>query len=65
MAYAFDLEAEDEGEEEDGWVEDKEDKTLGMVPMADMLNADAEYNVRRSNFSHANMLTPQGSSVAW
>lgn len=32
---------------EDGWIEDKEDQLpLGMVPMADMLNADAEFNVR-------------------
>ena len=46
MAYAFDIEAEDESEEEDGWVEDKESRTLGMVPMADILNADAEFNVR-------------------
>jgi N-lysine methyltransferase SETD6 len=47
MSYAFDLENEDENEnEEDGWVEDREDKTLlGMVPMADILNADAEFNV--------------------
>lgn len=48
MAYAFDLENEDEKEEEDvdGWVEDREGKTmLGMVPMADLLNADAEFNV--------------------
>ncbi|KAL1839093.1 hypothetical protein VTJ49DRAFT_1861 [Mycothermus thermophilus] len=50
MAYAFDLENEDgndgEGEDpEDEWVEDKEGRTmLGMVPMADMLNADAEFN---------------------
>ncbi|OLN88998.1 Ribosomal lysine N-methyltransferase 4 [Colletotrichum chlorophyti] len=47
MAYAFDLENEEEPEdnEEDGWVEDREGKTmLGMVPMADILNADAEFN---------------------
>ncbi len=30
----------------DGWTEDKDDQLpLGMVPMADMLNADAEFNV--------------------
>lgn len=48
MAYAFDLENEEEEEdEEDGWVEDKEGKSMmGMVPMADILNADAEFNVR-------------------
>lgn len=56
MAYAFDLEKEedddeekkgdgDEEEEEDEWVEDREGKTtLGMVPMADVLNADASFN---------------------
>ncbi|KAJ0114763.1 hypothetical protein J7T55_004504 [Diaporthe amygdali] len=50
MAYAFDLEKEDdeerdEEEEEDEWVEDREGKTmLGMVPMADILNADATFN---------------------
>lgn len=46
MAYAFDLENEHEEEEnEDGWVEDREGKELmGMVPMADILNADAEFN---------------------
>jgi SET domain-containing protein 6 len=49
MAYAFDMENDDEDgnqEEEDEWVEDKEGKILmGMVPMADILNADAEFNV--------------------
>jgi N-lysine methyltransferase SETD6 len=48
MAYAFDLENEDEEneDEEDEWMEDKEGKLLmGMVPMADILNADAEFNV--------------------
>ncbi|KAK0614484.1 hypothetical protein B0T14DRAFT_436233 [Immersiella caudata] len=50
MAYAFDLETEpspSESEEEpaDEWIEDREGRTmLGMVPMADMLNADAEFN---------------------
>ncbi|KAL9950093.1 hypothetical protein D7B24_004310 [Verticillium nonalfalfae] len=46
MAYAFDLENDDENEnEEDGWVEDREGRTmLGMVPMADTLNANAEFN---------------------
>ncbi|KAI0007353.1 SET domain-containing protein [Xylariaceae sp. FL0662B] len=47
MAYAFDLENDDEEEpeSEDEWVEDKEGKLmLGMVPMADILNADAEFN---------------------
>ncbi|RAQ98997.1 set domain-containing protein rms1 [Stemphylium lycopersici] len=48
MSYAFDLENEGEqsDDEEDGWVEDRDGKTLmGMVPMADMLNANAEFNV--------------------
>ncbi|KAH7073268.1 SET domain-containing protein RMS1 [Paraphoma chrysanthemicola] len=47
MAYAFDLDnANDESEdEEDGWVEDRDETTmLGMVPMADLLNANAEFN---------------------
>lgn len=47
MAYAFDLEREDdeEPEDEDEWVEDREGLTMmGMVPMADTLNADAEFN---------------------
>jgi len=48
MAYAFDLEEDDKDEEnetDDGWVEDREGQTMmGMVPMADMLNADAEPN---------------------
>lgn len=50
MAYAFDLAKEDdddEDEEGDGWVEDKiagQNDTMGMVPMADMLNADAVFN---------------------
>lgn len=49
MAYAFDLakEEDDEDDEEDGWVEDKiagMNDSMGMVPMADMLNADAVFN---------------------
>ncbi|KAB5531386.1 hypothetical protein GE09DRAFT_1064101 [Coniochaeta sp. 2T2.1] len=48
MAYAFDLEKDEDeegGDEEDEWVEDREGKTeLGMVPMADVLNADADFN---------------------
>lgn len=49
MAYAFDLDDGNEhsDEEEDGWVEDRDGKTmLGMVPMADILNANADFNVR-------------------
>lgn len=49
MAYAFDLEKDEEDEEVDEgdeWVEDKEGKIMmGMVPMADILNADAKPNV--------------------
>lgn len=50
MAYAFDLESDEEEEEEtDEWVEDREGKSMmGMVPMADILNADAEFNVSES-----------------
>ncbi|KAM0421535.1 hypothetical protein ACHAPT_010709 [Fusarium lateritium] len=47
MAYAFDLENDEDEEENeaDGWVEDRESKSMmGMVPMADILNADAEFN---------------------
>ncbi|KAH8710201.1 SET domain-containing protein RMS1 [Phaeosphaeriaceae sp. PMI808] len=47
MAYAFDLDGGDEksDNEEDGWVEDREGRTmLGMVPMADMMNANAAFN---------------------
>ncbi|KAH7368632.1 SET domain-containing protein RMS1 [Plectosphaerella cucumerina] len=47
MAYAFDLENEDDEPEEgeDGWVEDREGQVmLGMVPMADTLNANADFN---------------------
>lgn len=52
MAYAFDLDKDEDEErggddEDDEWVEDREGKTtMGMVPMADILNADAEFNVR-------------------
>ncbi|KAI3394265.1 hypothetical protein diail_2968 [Diaporthe ilicicola] len=69
MAYAFDLEKEDddddddeggqagrqdEDEEEDEWVEDREGKTmLGMVPMADILNADAAFNAHIEHGEHA------------
>ncbi|ROW09279.1 hypothetical protein VPNG_05826 [Cytospora leucostoma] len=65
MAYAFDLEkdADDEkkskngdedDEDEDEWEEDHEGKTmLGMVPMADMLNADAAFNAHIEHGEHA------------
>ncbi|KAH8664439.1 SET domain-containing protein [Xylariales sp. PMI_506] len=48
MAYAFDLENDDQEpdpEDEDEWMEDKDGKIMmGMVPMADILNADAVFN---------------------
>ncbi|KAL6703072.1 Ribosomal lysine N-methyltransferase 4 [Coniothyrium glycines] len=47
MSYAFDLDNgnEQSDDEEDGWVEDRDGQTmLGMVPMADILNANAEFN---------------------
>ncbi|KAK7752158.1 Ribosomal lysine N-methyltransferase 4 [Diatrype stigma] len=48
MAYAFDLENDEEkpeSEDDDEWIEDREGKIMmGMVPMADILNADAEFN---------------------
>lgn len=57
MAYAFDLENDEEQEDQeeaDGWVEDREGKSMmGMVPMADILNADAEFNVRKLRQSHS------------
>lgn len=50
MAYAFDMEKDEEDGRQDGedeWEEDRGEKVMmGMVPMADILNADAEYNVR-------------------
>lgn len=52
MAYAFDLESEDAeaDDNDDGWAEDRDGRSImGMVPMADMLNADAEFNVSLSS----------------
>ncbi|KAK0383727.1 hypothetical protein NLU13_9638 [Sarocladium strictum] len=62
MAYAFDLdeneEDEDEGENEDGWMEDRESEGLmGMVPMADMMNADAEFNAHVNHEEKALVVT--------
>lgn len=55
MSYAFDLENDDDDagqDEEEEWVEDREGKILmGMVPMADILNADAEFNVSVFQYS--------------
>lgn len=51
MAYAFDLEKEESNQQadEEGYVSDDEDELLpkGMVPLADMLNADADRNNAR------------------
>jgi SET domain-containing protein 6 len=50
MSYAFDLEkssSDPSKNEEDGWEEDSDDGQAlpkGMVPLADMLNADADRN---------------------
>jgi N-lysine methyltransferase SETD6 len=54
MAYAFDIEREAPAADidEEGYVSQEEDEALpkGMVPLADMLNADADRkNVRASN----------------
>ncbi|PGH06654.1 SET domain-containing protein 6 [Blastomyces parvus] len=51
MAYAFDIEKgeDEEGEGQDGYVTDEEEQELpkGMVPLADLLNADADRNNAR------------------
>ncbi|KAL4918037.1 hypothetical protein BDW62DRAFT_70823 [Aspergillus aurantiobrunneus] len=52
MAYAFDVEKpenEDERDGEDGYLtdDDEEQSSKGMVPLADMLNADADRNNAR------------------
>ncbi|KIW03364.1 uncharacterized protein PV09_05572 [Verruconis gallopava] len=50
MAYAFDIESEREREiDEEGYVseEEEEDMPKAMVPLADMLNADADRNNAR------------------
>lgn len=62
MSYAFDLQPEEdedvEDENEDGWVEDQaKPSTMGMVPMADMLNADAEFNAHLSHGDDALTMT--------
>ncbi|KAI9672226.1 MAG: hypothetical protein M1831_002040 [Alyxoria varia] len=51
MAYAFDMPRKDDDDEEvdeSGYVEDDEDAVTpkGMMPLADMLNSDAEFNAR-------------------
>ena len=62
MAYAFDLEKDsdenDSGDEEDGWAVDKEGTTsMGMVPVADMLNADATFNAHLNHGESALTMT--------
>ncbi|KAF2474185.1 SET domain-containing protein RMS1 [Lindgomyces ingoldianus] len=51
MAYAFDIEPTDARKEvdEEGYMSEEEDEALpkGMVPLADMLNADADRNNAR------------------
>ncbi|KAI1391637.1 SET domain-containing protein [Hypoxylon trugodes] len=72
MAYAFDLENDDEEndpENEDEWIEDKEGTLMmGMVPMADILNADAEFNAHVNHGEDSLTVTtlrpiPAGSEV--
>jgi len=62
MSYAFDLQPDEDedaaDENEDGWVEDQsKPSTMGMVPMADMLNADAEFNAHLSHGDDALTMT--------
>jgi len=62
MSYAFDLQPDEdedaEDDNEDGWVEDQsKPSTMGMVPMADMLNADAEFNAHLSHGDDALTMT--------
>jgi len=53
MSYSFELDKDDDEEDaeadednvQDGWVEDRDAQTLAMLPMADILNSDAEFNV--------------------
>jgi len=62
MSYAFDLQPDEdedpEDENQDGWIEDQsKPSTMGMVPMADMLNADAEFNAHLSHGDDALTMT--------
>ncbi|KAK8169952.1 SET domain-containing protein RMS1 [Phyllosticta citrichinensis] len=55
MAYAFDIEQEDNAGkdvDEDGYASEEEEADLpkGMVPLADMLNADADKNNARLHY---------------
>lgn len=56
MAYAFDIEKPEDEEDdgEDGYVTDEEDELpKGMVPLADLLNADADRNNVCITMSHS------------
>ncbi|KAI9796233.1 MAG: hypothetical protein M1835_004495 [Candelina submexicana] len=58
MAYAFDIEDDSEDQVEDeGFVSDEEEDTLpkGMVPMADIVNADADRNNARLFYNKASL----------
>lgn len=66
MSYAFELypdddESDDEADANgDGWTEDivkPTRNTMGMIPMADMLNADAEFNAHLSHGDDALTMT--------
>jgi SET domain-containing protein 6 len=56
MAYAFDVEPAENTKDvdEEGYASEDEDEALpkGMVPMADMLNADADRNNVRLSLTH-------------
>lgn len=59
MSYAFDLQPDEDDDSsnennEDGWTEDRNSSsasTMGMIPVADLLNADAEFNAHLSHGS--------------
>ncbi|KAF2638911.1 SET domain-containing protein RMS1 [Massarina eburnea CBS 473.64] len=59
MAYAFDVEPADAKKEidEEGYASEDEDEALpkGMVPMADMLNADADRNNARLFYEESSL----------
>lgn len=72
MSYAFDLQPDEDDDSSDaasttsqasnsnndGWTEDRsKPPTMGMVPMADMLNADAEFNAHLSHGDDALTMT--------
>lgn len=73
MSYAFDLQPDEDDDNSsdaasttsqasqsnnDGWTEDRsKPPTMGMIPMADMLNADAEFNAHLSHGDDALTMT--------